>query len=199
MLENPGKLRPLAVGYNKVLFQREPVPFDLSVAHADQFSFVPRTQIDHFRHPSFLFGAALEYWFDLNLSTPQVLLRKPETIRARLLADLKTLRARPGDTVVLPVLVRNESTIPFQWSDSPIGLSYHLKKADGQVLVHDNARHFFSQPLLPERERLVELSIASPSTPGSYQLELDLVCEGVFWFKDRGSPTTSVTLEVERA
>jgi hypothetical protein len=196
MIENPGKLRPIAVGYNKVIFQREPVPFDLNAAHAHRFSFVPRTQIVHFRQPSFLFGAALEYWFDLNRSTPQELVRQPEVIRAGLVTDLKTLRAPPGQTTVLRVLVRNESTIPFQWSDSPIGLSYHLKGADGEVLLHDNARHYFNQPLLPGQERRVELSIVAPSAPGRYELELDLVWEGVLWFKDRGSPTASVTLEV---
>jgi hypothetical protein len=196
MTENPGKLRPLAVGYNKVLFQREPVSFDLNAAHADKFSFIPRAHIVHFRRDSFLFGAALEYWFDLSRSTPLSLLRQPEVIRAALRSHVKTLRARAGEAAVLPVSVRNESTIPFQWSESPIGLSYHLKSLDGEELAHDNARSFFTQALLPGQERVVDLSIAAPSVPGSYELEIDLVWEGVLWFKDRGSPTTTVSLEV---
>jgi hypothetical protein len=197
MEENPGELRPLAVGYNKVLFQREPVPFDLNKAHAEQFSFVPRANITHFRRESFLFGASLEHWLDLEHSSPTDLRRQAEIIRAALRPGTKTLRARAGIGTVLPVLVLNESTIPFKWSDSPIGLSYHLESADGEELSHDNARNFFAEPLLPGRERLVELSIATPSVPGKYKLEIDLVCEGVFWFKDRGSPTASVTLEVD--
>ena len=197
MNENPGKLRPLAVGYNKVLFQREPVPFDLNRAHAEQFSFVPRTNITHFGRDSFLFGAALEYWFDLGRSTPSAVPRQAEVIRAALQPRTKKLRARAGTGSTVPVLVRNESTIPFQWSDSPIGLSYHLKDARGEELSHDNARSFFTEPLLPGEERLVDLPIAIPSAPGSYELEIDLVWEGVLWFKDRGSPTTSVRLEVD--
>ena len=197
MNENPGRLRPVAVGYNKVLFQREPVPFDLNAAHADQFSFIPRAQIVHFRHDSFLFGAALEYWFDLHRSTPLNLLRRSEIIRAALRTEVKTLRARAGQAAILPVSVRNESTIPFQWSDSPIGLSYHLKALDGEELAHDNARSFFTQPLLPGEERVVALSIAAPVVPGTYELEIDLVWEGVLWFKDRGSPTATVALQVE--
>jgi hypothetical protein len=196
MKEQPDKLRPLAVGYNKVLFQREPVPFDLNAAHAEQFSFIPRANITSFRRGAFLFGAALEYWFDLERSTPLNLTRRTEIIRAALRPQVKTLRARSGIATVLSVSVRNESTIPFQWSDSPIGLSYHLNAADGKELSHDNARSFFSEPLLPGHERLVDLSIATPSAPGKYELEIDLVWEGVFWFKDRGSPTASVTLEV---
>ncbi len=198
MEKNPQELRPLAIGYNKVLFQREPVPFALNEAHAEQFSFIPRTNIRHFRRDSFLFGVALEYWFDLEHSTPSNLLRRAEIIRAELHPEVNTLRARAGIGTVLPVLVRNESTIPFQWTDSPIGLSYHLMDADGKELSHDNARNFFTEPLLPGQERVVDLSIATPSLPGTYELEIDLVCEGVFWFKDRGSPTASVTLDAHR-
>jgi hypothetical protein len=197
MEENPGKLRPLAVGYNKVLFQREPVPFDLNKAHAERFSFVPRAKITQFRLDTFLFGAALEHWLDLERSTPSSLQRRRDVIRAALRPRTNTLRARAGTGAVLPLLVLNESTIPFQWGDSPIGLSYHLKAADGEELSHDNARNFFTEPLLPGQERLVNLSIASPAAPGRYELEIDLVWEGLFWFKDRGSPTASVTLEVD--
>jgi hypothetical protein len=196
MLENRGKLRPVAVGYNKVLFQREPVTFDINAAFADQFAFIPRAPIEHFGCASFLFAAPLEYFFDLAGSSLTQFIRRQEVIRAGLTPETKEVRARPNQTCSVPIRVGNESTIPFQWSDSPIGLSYHLKTFDGRMLVHDNVRTFFREPLFPGQERVVNVSVAAPATAGSYQLEFDLVWESILWFKDRGSPTTSIPLVV---
>jgi hypothetical protein len=196
MLGNRGKLRPVAIGYNKVLFQREPVMFDVNAAFGNQFAFIPRTPIEHFGYPSFLFAAPLEYFFDLAGSSLMQFIRRPEMIRAGLTPETKEVRARPNQTCSVPIRVRNESTIPFQWSDSPIGLSYHLKTFDGRMLVHDNVRTFFREPLFPGQGRVVNVLVAAPATAGSYQLEFDLVWESILWFKDRGSPTTSIPLVV---
>jgi Methyltransferase domain len=196
MLENRGKLRPVAIGYNKVLFQREPVPFDINAAFADQFGFIPRVTIEHFGFASFLFSGSLEYFFDLAQSSLTQLVRRPEVIRAGLTPEVKEVRAHPNQSCTVPIRVGNESTIPFQVSDPPIALSYHLKTLDGRMLVHDNIRTFFREPLFPGQGCVVNVLVVAPATAGSYQLEFDLVWESILWFKDRGSPTRSIPLVV---
>jgi hypothetical protein len=40
--------------------------------------------------------------------------------------------------------------------------------------------------------------VRCPDVPGTYQLEVDLVQEGVAWFGDRGSPTAKRRVDVRR-
>ena len=42
----------------------------------------------------------------------------------------------------------------------------------------------------------VALEMQAPTEPGSYLLELDLVIEGVAWFADHGSRTTTIPVRV---
>ena len=64
------------------------------------------------------------------------------------------------------------------------------------MLKRDNARHFFKQPLKPAEQRIVELTILAPAETGNYLVEIDVVWEGVTWFKDKGNPTSIVNLAV---
>jgi hypothetical protein len=41
------------------------------------------------------------------------------------------------------------------------------------------------------------MDVTAPAQPGQYQLEIDLVWEGVMWFKDIGNPTATIPLSVE--
>jgi len=196
MLENPGKLRPIALGYNKVIFQRAPVSFDINSAFADEFRFVPRVATKQFGYDSFLYPAPLEYFFDLDRSTPMKPVPRSEMIRATLRADVTEVRARPNQRFSIPIHVRNESTIPFQFGGSPIGVSYHLRGCDQRILAHDNVRTYFNDPLLPGQERILDVLVAAPATSGHYILEFDLVWEQICWFKDQGSPTLQLPLVV---
>src|SRR5205807_7586880 len=48
----------------------------------------------------------------------------------------------------------------------------------------------------PGEEIELALPVTAPSVPGRYQLELDMVQDGVGWFAQRGSPTLRVPVEV---
>ena len=104
--------------------------------------------------------------------------------------------ARPEELVSLPVKVRNLSSITLQGSSSRIGLSYHLLDADGALKQYDNMRRYFDKPLPPDEQALVDLPVLAPPTPGDYVMELDVVWEGVTWFKQKGSKTVYVNLKV---
>ncbi|MEP6717346.1 MAG: hypothetical protein ABJC09_17375, partial [Terriglobia bacterium] len=117
-------------------------------------------------------------------------------IRATFSTDHKSYTARRGRTISVPVLVKNTSQESFPHGDLIFGLSYHLLSQDGQMIAHDNDRTYCEQPLPPGGEATMDLKVTAPSAAGIYQIEIDLVWEGVMWFKDNGNPTCTVTLEV---
>ena len=77
---------------------------------------------------------------------------------------------------------------------APFGLSYHLLSVDHQLLQYDNARQWFTEPLLPGDSRTIDVPVRVPAIPGSYQLEFDVVWEGVTWFKSQGNEAPRIAL-----
>lgn len=114
----------------------------------------------------------------------------------------RTLRARVGEVTVVPVRVRNVSTRTWsERSEVAVRLSYHLLRAgDGpppaRMHQFDNPRTELGGDLHPGDERVLPLQIFAPDQPGSYEVVIDLLQEGVTWFADRQQPTASMALEV---
>src|SRR5262249_60641951 len=106
----------------------------------------------------------------------------------------ETVRAARGEAIAIPVRVVNGMTVDFGWT---IGLSYHLYSSDGELVKWDNPRSAFNPALPPGREQLVRLVVIAPEKTGTYRLELDMVWEGVAWFKDKGNRTSTVSLMVK--
>lgn len=117
-------------------------------------------------------------------------------LRATIEPRVDKLQARKGQTVFVPVRVVNHSTIPFLERGTPFGLSYHLLQADGRLLQFDNPRSYLAKPLRPGEEREIELAIVAPNQAGRYQAEIDMVWEGLAWFKRAGNATSLVHLTV---
>jgi hypothetical protein len=76
-------------------------------------------------------------------------------------------------------------------------LGSHLLDAKGAILDLDHARAPLPRNLAPGEEASVELVFDAPARPARYQLELDLVVEGLTWFGPRGSQTLKLPLDVE--
>ena len=75
-------------------------------------------------------------------------------------------------------------------------LGNHWLSADGTVHIHDDGRAVLPLDLKPSESVDVELRINAPMSAGTYILELDLVQEGVSWFKHRGSETLKTQVAV---
>jgi methyltransferase family protein len=196
---NEGAVLPLAIGFNKVLFQKLPAPFDLNARFAESFPDAPRSTVDLWERPAYLFAAGFADFIDLDRSSPGRLVPLSEIrVRTVLVPQSKEISAEAGATVSLPVKVVNESSMTLRWGDMPFGLSYHLLARGGEVLRYENPRAFFRSAIPPGEEQTLTLPVRAPDQPGSYRLELDVVWEGNFWFKDRGSPTALVELSVTR-
>jgi hypothetical protein len=193
-----GALRPLAVGYNKVLFQKQPASIDLNARFQERFRNVrPEPAADMWGSPIFLFDKPLRSYIDLYGSTPGKLIPL-DTAPVRATFSLKQARvvAQGGKPVKLPVTVMNTSNEEFPGGADVFGVSYHLLSGERRLLQHDNARSYLLKPLAPGERVNVDLLIEPPQQPGRYRLEIDLVWEGVMWFKDVGNPTAMVEMEV---
>lgn len=197
-LAHDGVLTPIAVGFNKVLFQKSPAPFDVNAAFTRRFQFIPYETTalwETLIHSFSSFGA----FIDTQASAPGALLPNDSfRMDAALTFQTGDVTARGGDTIRIPVRVVNRSTIPFVASPgaAPFGLSYHLRSDDGREVQFNNARSYFAQPLAPDEERIVDLSVDVPTVRGCYTVEADIVWEGITWLKDRGLDTPCLSLVV---
>jgi hypothetical protein len=192
---HPGVLTPVAVGFNKVLFQRGP-DSDLNERFGREFSYLPTKVTTMWGRPVSLFECPIVSSIDLARSTPRRLAPRPEAallMRATIEPGTETIHAARGETIAIPVRVVNGMTVDFGWT---IGLSYHVYSSDGQLLKWDNPRSAFYPALSPGGEQLVTLAVIVPETTGTYRLEVDVVWEGVAWFKDKGNRTGIVDLTV---
>jgi hypothetical protein len=85
--------------------------------------------------------------------------------------------------------------MPLSRGSSPFGISYHLwARTDHERSRFDNPRTWFDEPLLPGAGRTIPVRVAVPEAPGLYDVEFDIVWEGVLWMKSHGNPTGRVQL-----
>jgi len=196
-LEHGDRLKPIAIGFNKVLFQKLPVPGELNEAFAATFQRIPAQRAILWDTPVNHFTASFLPFFDLENSLEHSLVLREQTeVAASFEPHATSITAAPGELVKLPVMVQNRSDAPFPHGKATFGLSYHLLSSNGEVLKFDNARSYFEAPLQPESNLTIDLSIHAPVEPGAYLLELDLVWEGMWWLKEKGNPTCTVELIV---
>ena len=197
-MAHDGELLPIAIGFNKVLFQKTPAAFDLHDAFERRFPYIPHKTSTLWDRPvrSFTSFAA---FIDLRASTPRGLLPNPSfRMDASLTFQTGEITAPGGETITVPVRVVNRSTIPFVAGTgaAPFGLSYHLVSDDGNDVRFNNTRNYFRLPLAPDEERIVDLAVDVPKARGSYTVEADIIWEGITWLKDRGLETPSLRLHV---
>ena len=147
--------------------------------------------------PVFVFGSNLSAAIDLEHSTAHRLAaRKAISLAAGLFPAEERISGQPNQVLTLPVRVENRSDVTFCFGPNPIGLSYHLLSASGAMLLFDNVRRYFAEPLSPGQEAGLDLAITCPADPGSYGVEIDLVWEGTCWFKQKGNRAPVIALEV---
>jgi len=196
-LEHAETLKPIAIGFNKVLFQKLPAPADLNAAFASTFKRIRSQTSILWDTPVNYFTSSFLPFFDLENSTEHHLVLKTQPdVAAYFEPQTTTIDSESGQTIKLPVRVQNRSDTPFPHGKATFGLSYHLLSSTREILKFDNARSYFEAPLQPGSTLTVDLTINAPVEPGSYLLEIDLVWEGMLWFKESGNQTCTVELIV---
>lgn len=103
----------------------------------------------------------------------------------------------PGATATLTVDVRNDS--PVAWQP---GASCQLRAGNHWIgrgrrapAINDDGRADVPD-LGPGESAQVALQVTAPASPGTFELQVDVVEEGVAWFAGHGSPVWSTVVEV---
>lgn len=197
MSEHGRSLAPVAIGFNKVLFQKAPSGAKINNMFIRRFPDLSHVSTKLWDQPVLHFGSNLSTFVDIDRSTAhKIVPRGAFSMQVDLVPQLSTLAGNTMGILTLPVMIENHSGITLCFSAQPMGLSYHLLKQDGSTLSHENSRCYFHEPLHPGELRIVQLPVTCPEVPGRYQVEIDLVWEGICWFKDRGNKTALVPLDV---
>jgi hypothetical protein len=109
------------------------------------------------------------------------------------------LVVEPGEVALVQVVISNPGCTPLwiaRHSDGVhgIGLSFHLSRANGEMLAWDNPRQYFAEAVPARGSSAFEFRYRVPLDPGQFVVEIDLVHEGHGWFKEKGG--RSAALEV---
>lgn len=129
------------------------------------------------------------------ISTPMAEEAYRASIRAQ--SDIPD-NAAPGAELVLAASLTNIS--PYAWSQrdvGPIRVGNHWRAGRGhEMLIQDDGRASLPSELGAGETCQVTLNITLPQEPGEYQLECDVVHEGISWFADKGSQTWTRVVRV---
>lgn len=127
--------------------------------------------------------------------------RRSDGLAADIEIDVDRSRMKQGERVTVSARITNRGSarwLPSGTHPGGVSLGAHLFDASGQSLSHD---FHWSDLSFPKREivpgEIVEISFELPSLdPGTYRVEFDCVAERICWFREAGSKTVTVELEV---
>lgn len=112
-------------------------------------------------------------------------------------------RLRAGQKETIQVVIKNASDYLWAARGQRDGRFFMNAadvwfQADGETLVNNlDGRTNIPHDLYPGEEAKLPLQITAPGKPGEYILEIDMVQEGVGWFKDKGSTPFRIRVQVE--
>jgi hypothetical protein len=103
-----------------------------------------------------------------------------------------------GNEITLRARITNTGSTT--WSNTAavgeVRVGLQLLADDGSVIDRNYARQSLPAPILPGGRCELVMRVIAPSVPGTYQIKLDLVREGVHWFEMQGSRTILRRVEV---
>jgi SAM-dependent methyltransferase len=111
------------------------------------------------------------------------------------------LSCRPRSAINVRAKIKNVSSVTwpcsrFKSASFPIiQLGNHWLDRKGRMKALDDGRTRLPHDLKPGAEIELSLFVVAPRASGTYQLELDMVQEGVAWFGNRGSKTCKIPVQ----
>lgn len=116
------------------------------------------------------------------------------------LSDSFPPRLTAGETITVTITARNAGSLTWSWGGgNPFRLGYRYYR-NRRLLVlppGKDLRTDIPDDVTPGETVVIQARIALPDAPGNYTLEIDLVHEGVTWFKERGATVLTRWLTVE--
>ncbi len=107
-----------------------------------------------------------------------------------------------GQVISVPITLRNTGALTWRWSGGNpfrLGYRYFRNRKLIEVEADRDLRTDIPQDVPPGQEITLEARVATPNEPGNYTLEMDLIHEGVTWFKEQESPVLTRWLTIEAA
>ena len=111
---------------------------------------------------------------------------------------------RAGDDLKYRLHVENQGSASWRARgeqgsyEGAVRLGAHLVPPDDHdAPVWDFGRADLDADVAPGGEASIDIALRAPERPGVYQVEFDMVAEGVTWFEDRGSPVIRSGLRVD--
>lgn len=105
---------------------------------------------------------------------------------ARISTVESSMRMYAGERRALHFSFVNEGSERWPWDSDlgpPVRASYRLRNERDTVVVGDGPRTAFPCALGPGEATVVPLDVIAPVIPGRYEIEVDVVHEGVRWFE----------------
>ena len=98
-----------------------------------------------------------------------------------------------GQPLTLQVTLTNTGNQVWNSAGAqPVNVAYHWYDSSGaNAVVWDGARTPLGADVAPNTTRTVSVTVTAPSAPGTYQLRIALVKEGVAWFPPSAPQTTT--------
>jgi len=109
---------------------------------------------------------------------------------------------KAGDRFEVHVQVKNQGDATWPALGTPderfrIHLGNHWLDANRSPVIFDDGRAGLPHDVDPGEEVALSVTVNAPRNPGHYLLEIDMVQEQVAWFKDRGSDSEIIALDVQ--
>jgi hypothetical protein len=124
--------------------------------------------------------------------------------RAKFSGYADCIRAAAGAKTAVPATIQNGGECAWPSVGNSEGnfvvqLGNHWLTPRGEPVVWDDGRQPLPFDVPPHAQLRMTVTVTAPPVPGSYVIELDMVQEGVMWFKERFSGTALVQAEIEPA
>jgi len=105
-------------------------------------------------------------------------------------------QVRTGEEFKITFVFTNTSDHILIGGDNPIGVSYHWYNMNGEPVVFDNPRYYFTSPVLPNEAKIISMTAKAPDAIGQYNLMINCVQENVKWFMQYPSSPYIYTINV---
>jgi acyl-CoA synthetase (AMP-forming)/AMP-acid ligase II/acyl carrier protein len=108
-------------------------------------------------------------------------------------------RAKAGQAFTITVSVENPGATEWRPTvESGFALANHWLRENGELKVWSDGWTKLVEPLPAGASVKLKLALRAPAEPGMYWIEVDMVEEGVCWFKDDRSPTAFASIRVAK-
>jgi len=123
---------------------------------------------------------------------------KINVYNAEISTSYTIIQGKMNEEELIPVHIKNSGTMTWLTGQiNSIFLSYHIMDAKGKIITNDGLRTSLPNTIQPSEFADLMMKLKTPNTIGSYKVEIDMINEGTAWFKDKGSKTIIVDMDVK--